>query len=165
MIVVSDSSPLITLSKINCFALLEKLFGKVFISSDVHAEVVTAGSGRSGALDISTSQWIEVRRISNPSALASMKAKSAFGIGELSSILLAKELHADLIVVDDLGARKLAQGHGLKVQGCIGVLEASFRKGYLPDLRHAYLEMLKHGMYVDRQLLNVSLKTFNLSPL
>lgn len=60
-----------------------------------------------------------------------MKTRSSFGIGELSAILLATELHADLIIVDDLRARKLAQAHGLNVQGCIGVLEASFRKGYL----------------------------------
>lgn len=165
MIVVSDSSPLIILAKINCFPLLEKLYGKLFISSDVYAEVVIAGAGLIGALITSTSQWIEIQRINNPAALTSLQAKRAFGIGELSSILLAKELNADLILLDDLRARKLAQDQGLKVQGCVAVLEASFRRGYLQDLRQAYLEMLKHGVCVDRQLFNLSLKTFNLPSL
>ncbi len=33
MIVVSDSSPLIALAKIDCFALLQKLYGQIVISS------------------------------------------------------------------------------------------------------------------------------------
>jgi pentatricopeptide repeat protein len=87
------------------------------------------------------------------------------GAGELSAILLAKELDADLVILDDLAARKLAQNEGFKVQGCIAILEACFRKGYLVDLRQAYEQMAKRGVHLNRQILDLSLKSCNLPPL
>ena len=162
MIVVSDSSPLIVLAKIDCFQLLEKLFGRITISLEVFAEVTTAGTAFAGAIETSTSPWIDVRHIKNSADLRTAQARLGLGIGELSTIILAKEIEADLLIFDDLGARKLAQREGFKVQGCIGILEASFRKGHLADLREAYKRMLTHKVYLDRQLLNTSLSSFNL---
>ncbi len=40
MIAVSDSSPLIILSKINCFDLLQNIYSKLCITAEVYAEVV-----------------------------------------------------------------------------------------------------------------------------
>ena len=165
MIVVSDSSPLIALAKIDCFFLFEKLYGKLLISGEVYAEVVVAGAGLAGAVDTSTAPWVEVRELKNPSDLSLAQARFGLGVGELSTLLLAKEVMADLVILDDLGARRLAQREGYKVQGCIAILETSFRKGYLTDLRQAYEHMLKRGVYLNRQLLNISLKSLNLSPL
>jgi predicted nucleic acid-binding protein len=48
-IAVSDSSPLIALSRIGCLDLLAQLFKTVHISAQVYDEVVTAGGGRPGA--------------------------------------------------------------------------------------------------------------------
>jgi len=164
VIVVSDSSPLIVLAKINSFSLLQKLYVKIVISSEVYEEVVVAGAGLAGATDTSESSWIEVRQVDNPADLTMAQNKTGLGLGELSTMLLAKQIRADLIILDDLGARKLAKKQGLKVQGCVAILEAGFRKGYLSDLREAYLQMLKQGVYLNRQLLNLSLKSFNLPP-
>jgi predicted nucleic acid-binding protein len=43
--VVSNSSPLISLAKIEMFHLLGELYGKIIISAEVYAEVVIAGAG------------------------------------------------------------------------------------------------------------------------
>jgi len=165
VIVVSNSSPLIALAKINCFGLFQKLYGSLVISREVYAEVVIAGSGLAGAADTSSSSWIEVHQIKNPPDLTNAQVRFGLGLGELSTILLAKEVQAGLVILDDLAARKLAQKQGLKVQGSIAILEACFQRGYLSDLRQAYEEMLKRGTYLNLDLLNASLKTFNLPPL
>lgn len=165
MIVVADSSPLIALAKIDLFFLLEKLFGSVIISDEVYAEVVISGAGMAGATEAAKSPWIEVRRIKNPADLTAAQTRFGLGAGELSTMILAKESHADLVILDDLRARHLAQGNGFKVQGTIAILEACFRKGYFPDLRQAYNQLLNKGIYLNRELLNLSLKTFNLPSL
>ena len=165
MIVLADSSPLIALAKIDLFFLLQKLFGSVTISGEVYAEVVVAGAGMAGAADTSKSPWIEVRQIKNSADLTMAQTRFGLGAGELSTIILAKEIRADLIILDDLGARKLAQKEGFKVQGTIAILEACFRKGYFADLRQAYSQLLSKGVYLNRDLLNISLNTFNLPPL
>jgi predicted nucleic acid-binding protein len=43
--VIADSLPLIALSKIGHFGLLEKLFGAVAITPEVYDEVVVKGAG------------------------------------------------------------------------------------------------------------------------
>ena len=58
MIVVSDSSPLIALAKIDCFSLLQKLYSQIVISSEVYEEVVVVGAGLAGAADTSKSSWV-----------------------------------------------------------------------------------------------------------
>ena len=45
MTVVADSSPLVILAKLGCFDLLNRLFPRLYISSEVHHEVVVAGVG------------------------------------------------------------------------------------------------------------------------
>jgi len=163
--VVSDSSPLIALAKIDAFDLLQKLYGTLMISTEVYDEVVIAGAGLAGAGETSKSSWIEVRNIRNHADLEATQVQFGLGAGELSTLLLAGEIRADLIVLDDLAARKLAQKQGFRVQGSVAILEACFRKGYLADLRQAYLQLTQRGVYLNRQLLDLSLSSFNLPPL
>ena len=77
------------------------------------------------------------------------KQQFPFGDGELSTILLAKELAADRVLLDDYGARKLARAEGLKVAGSVGILEESFRRGHLADLRAAFQQLITHHVYID----------------
>ncbi len=51
MIVVSDSSPLITLSKIDYLQVLPALYETVHITPEVYAEVAVTGAGLWGAAD------------------------------------------------------------------------------------------------------------------
>ncbi|MGA3240394.1 MAG: DUF3368 domain-containing protein [Bryobacteraceae bacterium] len=135
MIVVSNSSPLISLAKTGDFDLLRKLYGKLVISAEVYAEVVIAGAGLAGAGDVSMCTWIDVQEIRHPAAVDEIRLRRpALGLGEVSAILLARELRADLVLLDDLGARLLAQKQGLRVQGSIAVLEACYRRGHVTDL-------------------------------
>ena len=166
MIVVSNSSPLISLAKIGAFDLLRKLYGKLVISAEVYAEVVVAGAGLAGAMDVSHCPWIEVQEIRNPTALEEFQSRRfSLGLGEISVMLLAREIGAHLVLLDDLGARKLAQKQGFKVQGSVAVLEACYRRGHVGDLRQTYERMLQAGVYLDRDLLNGILASLKLSPL
>ena len=45
MTVVADSSPLVILAKLGCFDLLKRLFPRLYISREVHYEVVVSGAG------------------------------------------------------------------------------------------------------------------------
>jgi len=163
--VVSNSSPLISLAKIESFNLLQQLYGSITISAEVYAEVVVSGARLPGSAETSTSPWIQVKQIKRPGDISGAQQRFGLGIGELSTLILAKELGAGLVILDDLGARKLAQREGFRVQGTMAALEASFRKGLLVDLRVAYAQLLKRGVFLNRELLNRSLQSFNLPPL
>jgi hypothetical protein len=53
----ADSSPLIILAKLGCFHLLNRVFSGLYISSEVHHEVVVAGVGLPGASEVANAEW------------------------------------------------------------------------------------------------------------
>jgi uncharacterized protein len=163
--VVADSSPLVVLTKIGCLDLLNRLFPRLYISTEVHYEVVIAGSGLPGSSEVSKAEWIEVKALQNPAALRSAHGKYGLGPGEMSSILLAKELSANPVLLDDYRARKVAKAEGLGILGSIGLLEAFYRRRYLTDLRSVFQELLTHNVYIDRRLLDRRLRALGLPPL
>jgi predicted nucleic acid-binding protein len=97
--------------------------------------------------------------------LTAWRNKYSLGAGELSTILLAKELQADVALIDERGARLLAQSEGVPVLGTVGLLELGYRSGEVTDLRLAYQRMLARGAHIDKQILNQSLAGLNLSPI
>ena len=101
MTVVADSSPLVILTKLGCFDLLNKLFRRIDISAEVHHEVVVAGAGLPGATEVANAKWVEVRNLQNQADLLAAQQNYALGVGELSTILLGKELHANAVLLDD----------------------------------------------------------------
>ena len=165
MTVVADSSPLVVLAKLGCFELLHRLFPCVYISPEVRYEVVIAGAGLPGAGEVSKAEWIEVKAVQNPAALSSAQRKHGLGLGEISTILLGKELGANPVLLDDYRARKLAKAEGLEVLGSVGVLETFYLRGYLTDLRSVFQQLLTHNVYIDRRLLDQRLRSLGLPPL
>jgi len=162
--VVADSSPLVILAKLGCFDLLNRLFPLLYISAEVHHEVVVAGVGLPGASEVAKAEWIEVKKLQNEADLLAAQQKYALGVGELSTILLGKEFHANAVLLDDYNARKLARAEGLQVRGSVGLLETFYLRGYLTDLRAAFGQLLTHS-YIDQRLLDRRLRSLGLPPL
>ncbi len=165
MIVLSDASPLISLCRIGWIEILARLYHEVIITTEVHAEVVAAGTGRPGAVEIAKAGWIKVRSVSQPAGLANARQQFSLGLGELSTIWLALELKADLVVIDELKARTLARQKGLMLAGCVGVLEEAFRQKLIADLAEPYRQLLASRAYVNRAICEASLRGFELPPL
>src|SRR6266481_10068349 len=95
--------------QLGCLDFLNRVFPRVYISNEVHHEVVVAGAGLPGASEVSKAEWIEVKRLQNPAGLHSAQRKYGLGPGEMSAILLAKELGANPVLLDDYRARNLAK--------------------------------------------------------
>lgn len=96
MIVVADSSPLIVLAKLRCFDYLNQLYSRLYIAAEVYREVVVVGAGLPGASEVEKAEWIKVKPLQNQASLLTAQQKFPLGAGELSTILLGKELSADM---------------------------------------------------------------------
>lgn len=165
MIVVSDSSPLIALARIGRLSLLSSLYGRILVPPEVHHEVTVAGRGFPGAEEVRKASWIEVVAGRSPAGPSLEQSCKGLGAGERTTILLAKALPADLVLLDEWKARRVAHGAGLSVVGCLGALEAGSRKGLVPDLRASYIELLRQGIRFDLRLLQQSLARLGLPKL
>jgi predicted nucleic acid-binding protein len=156
MIVVSNSTPLISLSKIGKISLLQDMFGKVFIPSAVFNEVVVHGKRRPG-WDLPG--FIETKHLVNMMAVQVLQAQLDYG--ESEAIVLAKEMNADLLILDEKKARRIAQLNGITVIGTIGVLQKAKDKGILNSMKTCLDGMIKNGVWLDEKLYQFILKQNN----
>jgi predicted nucleic acid-binding protein len=72
--------------------------------------------------------------------------------GEREAILLAEQLNADLVILDDKAARQIADERGLKIIGLLGILKDASRSDLL-DLETTFEQLRKFGFWVSPNLL------------
>jgi predicted nucleic acid-binding protein len=81
MIVVSNATPLISLSLINQLGLLKTLYGQVYIPPAVYEEVVTKGRERPGAKEVAQADWIVVSEVPEIGSRYCSASTSSFARG------------------------------------------------------------------------------------
>ena len=148
MIVVSDTTPVRYMILIGEVDLLPKILGDIIIPTEVFREFTSNNAPATVRDYLATlPTWLTVR-----SAKTTADAK-LFEVdpGEREAILLAEELGADAIVIDDGKARSLAIDRGLQVIGTLGVLKLAAEAGYI-DLTDAFERIKDAGFYMSREL-------------
>jgi predicted nucleic acid-binding protein len=155
VIVVSDSSPLITLASVGELDLLRKLYGEVLIPDCVRSEVVQAN--RPGAKDVTGAGWI--RTVSAPDDSFLMVLRTEVDPGEAEAIALAFDVGADTLLLDERSARNLAISMGFDVLGVAGVLLRAKAAGILPFVRPVLDGMRTVGRYrISERLYEATLR-------
>lgn len=128
MIVISDTSPINYLILIGEINLLEKLYQEIIIPPIVFEELTADASPEEVKIWLKNKPvWLLIKK---PATLIS---PIFFGLdaGETEAIQLAKELKADLLIIDEKQGRKIAREQGLKIVGIIGVLVSAIEKNLI----------------------------------
>ena len=147
MIIISDTSPINYLVLIEKIELLPKLFGKVIIPQAVLDELQQTGTPEAVKDWIkSRPNWLEVQSANI------IDQTITLGAGEREAISLAKELNANLVLIDDRKARKMAIERGLNVAGTINILESASKREFV-DLSNAFQKLQKTNFRIAPALL------------
>jgi predicted nucleic acid-binding protein len=152
---VSDTSPLGYLVLIGQTDLLPKVFTAVSIPDEVRAEL--ASSRAPSAIQEWIGQpppWLVI----DSTALPADAVLDRLHAGERAAILLAERLAADIVLLDEKAARRVAVGRGLRVSGLLGVLREAANRG-LVDLPTAVQALLSAGFRASPALLKSLLGT------
>ena len=140
MIVVSDTTAITTLLKAGMDNLLRELFGSVIIPQAVWDELI--------AFHSQLPDFILRRAVARTHGL--MAETVLLGRGEAEAITLAKEVNADLLLTDDLKARRVAAGLNLKCTGLLGLLIRARQHGRIPSVREAiFIIETRGGLYLS----------------
>ena len=147
MKVCSNTSPIIFLSKINQLELLNKCFSEIFVPEAVLSELI----------DENIPTFISQSKVSEHGKAFVAGSVGSLHHGELEAIILARELQADFVLLDDSLARKKAQRMGLKIIGTLGVLLLAFNKQLITSKETMfYIDTLinNHNLFISNTVLN-----------
>lgn len=142
MIVVSNTSPLIALSKIGYVVYLRELFERVCIPKSVELETSKKDDDVWDTTEKQIKQgFVVVKTVKNVSLVRILNQE--LGIGESEAIALSVEIKPDFVLLDDLEAREYARSFGLNVIGTLGIIRALLRRGIVKETPKEIYEKLK----------------------
>lgn len=148
--VVSDTTPIISLLKINRLDLLRQVYETLHIPQAVFHEI-ERGATMDFYTDLSRLPWIRIESIKDEMA---RRYFTDLDEGEAETIILASELHADLVLMDETLGRRHARKSGLKVSGTIGVLIKAKELGLIPEMLPLLLQMREQGVWIHERLID-----------
>jgi len=125
VIVVSDTSPITSLLQIGMASLLHDLFASVVVPEAVHAELMCSHS--------SLPAFIQTKAVRDAVKVKALTA--CLDLGEAEAIVLAEELHAELLLMDETLGRRIAAERGASVIGLLGVLLRAKRVGVVSAVK------------------------------
>lgn len=147
--VVVNSTPLIALCKIGRLDILKAMYKEILIPEAVYREVTEKNDAVMTLIKKNLS-WIKIENISN---YADKKMyKTRLHDGEVEVMILAQEKKADLVIIDDLSARKTAEYLELPLTGTLGVLIKAKTNNVIPAVMPIIREMESHGIYFSKAL-------------
>lgn len=141
--VVTDSTCLIGLERIDHLDLLPALFDPIAIPPEVDQEFGN------------TLPWLKVETPSDTALVAALKM--LVDDGEAEAITLASEKGWRLIV-DDLQARSVARNVGISIIGTVGVLVQAKQSGIISLLKPILIALETSGFYMRSTLKEEALR-------
>ena len=140
MIVIADSSALVAVATYRGLDLLEKLFGNVLVPTAVYDEVCAQGKPQANVLR----NYLVGKVQSTDLNQYPLQKISGLGKGELEAMALYKASAADLMLVDDLKAKKSAYINGLETMGSLGLLLLAKDEGLITEIT-SRIHLLQHS--------------------
>lgn len=150
MRVVSNSSPLIALSRLARLELLQALYSEILIPQAVYQEVVQSGNGRAGATAVGSARWITVQTVQD--TLAVDLLRDQLDRGESEAIVLALETQAQLLLIDEARGRRITQSRGIAHIGTVGVIVQAKRTKLIQSGTALLNQLIEIGFRMDVSL-------------
>jgi len=146
-IVISDTSCLVVLEKINELNLLRSIYSEVLTTPEVKSEFGN-----------SLPEWIKIRSAKNIDFQTKLEDK--IDKGEASAIALGAETEDCIVILDDLKARKIAESLHLNFTGTLGILVKAKETGVVSSVKPLLLKLksvgLRFSKEVEHEILNQS---------
>lgn len=157
MNIVTNTTPLIGLAMLGRFELLQQLFGEIYIAQAVYDEAVVGGREIGGAkYEILSASWIHTIKVKD--RLAVEVLLDEMDLGESETIVLAHEIHADWVLMDEKKGRRKLDQLGLRKIGTVGILLKATEVGLISIIRSELEKLRSKGFSLSNGLIKAVLK-------
>jgi predicted nucleic acid-binding protein len=152
MIVISDTTPILSLIKIDRLKILEELYKKIIIPKAVYDELIINIDYQDEIDIIKRCTFIQIENVEENLSVVLLQRELKLDRGESEAIVLAKNINADLIIIDERKARRIAKDVGLKVTGTLGILVEAKQQGLIKELKSLLDELMDNNIKISRKL-------------
>ena len=160
MIVISDTSPVSNLIIIGRLEILKGVFEEIVIPPSVESEIERLSDFSISLSSYHQSVWIRKAKPNNEEEVK--KLMNEIDEGESEAIVLAIEMGADFLLIDERIGTKKAREKGLKTIGLLGVLIKAKQKGIIEKVEPVLDELIrKAGFWIGEKLKERVLKEAN----
>ena len=154
MIIVADTTPLISLMKCDSLDVLQDLFGEVQIPEAVYTELTSNPKFVEEAEVIAKSSFIHKVNIEDRKSVSLFKRATGLDLGESEAIVLSDNIHADFLLMDEVKGRKIALQMGIRIMGTMGILLLAYNSGILgaEDIKEAVDLLRNTNRHISEKL-------------
>lgn len=152
MIVVSDTSALTALFLVQQLELLPNLYGTVIVPTAVMDELLLLETDLKYDLStVKSATWLSTVSIKDEPLF--QKYRRVLDEGESQALVLAKELAADLLLIDEMRGRAVAKAEGIPHTGVLGILLSAKAQGLLTAVQPVMNDLKTFAnFYISEQL-------------
>lgn len=154
MIVVSDTTPIISLMKAGQLELLRQLFGVVYIPEAVYRELTDNEAFSEEVSMVQECEFLYVQKVDNGKSVTILQNFTGLDAGESEAIILADEMNSDVLLMDERKGRQVAKKLGIRITGTIGILTQAFDEGMLTkeDVERCIERLKESGIRISEKL-------------
>lgn len=147
-VIISDTSCLILLSKIEELHLLERLYSEVMVSEEIAEEFGEP-----------LPAFIKIQSVKDKQKQILLEMQ--IDKGESSGIALAMEIEHSVLIIDDYKARKIAERLNIAFTGTLGVIISAKQKGIIATIKPLLEKMKQTNFRISEALEREAIKLAN----
>ncbi len=154
-LVIADTGPIISLAIIDKLPILNHLFNDIKIPRAVINELIHDTSKK----EHQTIKHFFANKVCSIKGMNDLTFTMDYG--EAEAVILYRELDADILLIDDSKARKIAENFDINCIGTLGILMKAKEKGVITELRPIFIEFIDKKRFYSVKLLNIILEKFD----
>jgi predicted nucleic acid-binding protein len=158
--VVSNTTPILALLRIEKLDLLRELYGRIMVPEAVYNEI-EAGKNTGIYMDIATLDWISIEKIQNAAQTNPPPELARLDLGETEAIMLTLEQNADLLIIDEKHGRECANCLNIPITGTVGVLLRAKQRGMIPEIAPLLERLVSAHSWLNKHLIADALALAN----
>ncbi|MEA1899981.1 MAG: DUF3368 domain-containing protein [Thermodesulfobacteriota bacterium] len=148
-IVISNATPIISLCSVGYEFVLKELFHHIFIPQAVDMELRSLDKPGSHFSDL---KWVEVVSVQNEEVIVFLRKD--IDKGEAETIALAKQMNADVVIIDENAGYQIAKHFGLPVVRTLSILKVAKNKKIISKIRPIVEQMVQRGRWYSKNVID-----------
>lgn len=165
MIVISDTTPIISLIKAGHLELLQQLYKRILVPQAVWRELTENPAYLEETKIINMADFLSPTTVENVKSVNILRSITGLDAGESEALILYDEQKAELLLMDERKGRNVAKQLNIKHIGTAGILMLAYDKNLISaaETKACLDTMLTNDIRLDKKICNTVMEHVGLT--